>query len=288
MKVLVTGAAGQVGSELPKCLADLGVTDVASLGRGELDLADSSSVRDAVASLRPDAVINCAAYNAVDQAEAEPEAAEAVNAHGVAALAEACGAHGAHLIHISTDYVFAGDKGSAYDEGDPPAPLSAYGRSKLAGEEAALSATGPSTVARTAIVFGRLGRSLVETIVNRAQAGEPLRLVTDQRGSPTFAPDLARVLAQMAVERVEGLYHVVNAGDCSPFELAHLIFDIAGRDRLDGVEVEEITSEQLNRAAPRPPNSSLVSSRLAAAGFAPLRSLHDAVEERVREMVAEH
>lgn len=283
MRALVTGAAGQVGTEMPVHLAAQGFDEVVAAGRGEVDLTDPDSIRRGVEAARPDVVVNCAAYNAVDRAEEEPDAALAVNGVGVGVLAEACAARGAHLVHISTDYVFSGDKGSAYDETDDPEPRSAYGRSKLAGEEAVRAAAGRWTLVRTALVFGRVGRSLVETIVARALAGEPLRMVDDQRGSPTAAGDLAAVLADLARHGVEGLFHVTNAGDTTPYELAGVVLEWAG---LDASVVERITSAELGRPAARPANSALRSVRLGATGVATPRHYLLAVEERVSEIMA--
>lgn len=282
MRILVTGAAGQVGSELPPHLERAGA-EVVAFGRDDLDLTDPDAIRSAVAAAAPDAVVNCAAYNAVDRAEDEPETAMAVNADAPGVLAETCAARGAHLVHISTDYVFAGDKGAPYDETDEPAPLSAYARSKLAGEQAVRAAGGAWTIVRTALVFGRIGRSLVELILDRARAGEPLRMVDDQRGSPTHAGDLAGVLATMATRRVQGLFHVTNAGGCTPYELSGVVLEAAG---VTSAAVERVTTEELGRPARRPADSALVSVRLAGAGIAPLRPYREAVQERVQQLVA--
>jgi len=283
VKALVIGADGQVGSVLPSRLERLGVADVVAVGRADIDLLVPESVRAGVEGAAPDVVVNCAAYNAVDQAEDDAAAAHAVNATAPGLLAEVCREAGAHFIHISTDYVFSGDKGSPYVESDEPAPRSEYGRSKLAGEQAVEAAGGSWTVVRTALVFGSIGRSLVELIAGRGLDGLPLSMVVDQRGSPTSAGDLAGVLAEMAVRRCEGLFHVANAGDCSPYELAHFIFGVAG---LDPSVIGHTTAAEFGRPASRPANSALISERLADAGIAPLRHFHEAVEERVLEMVA--
>lgn len=283
MKALVTGAEGQVGSELPGALARSGFDDVMVATRAAIDLSDAAATRAGVKEAAPDVVVNCAAYNAVDQAEAEPEVAMAINGVAPGVLAEACRDRGAHLIHISTDYVFSGDKGEPYDEDDAPAPVSAYGRSKLAGEEAVAAVGGSTTLVRAALVFGRVGRSLVELIATKARAGEPLTMVDDQRGSPTHAADLAGTLAEMARRRIEGLFHVTNAGDCSPYELAQLVVGVLG---LEGASVERTTAAAFGRPAARPANSALVSTRLEPAGLEPLRPYEEAVRERVSELVA--
>lgn len=283
MRVLVTGTDGQVGSELPDRLARLGVADVVSAGRGALDLTDPDSVRAGVEAAAPDVVINAGAYNAVDRAEDDAAAAHAVNGTGPGLLAEACAARGAHLIHLSTDYVFSGEKGAPYDETDAPGPRSEYGRSKLAGEEAVWALGGAVTVVRTALVFGRIGRSLVELLATRGLDGLPLTMVDDQRGSPTHAADLAGVLARMAVDRCVGLFHVTNAGDCSPFELARFIFEVAG---LDPDTIGRTTAAEFGRPAPRPQNSALVSVHLDGTGIPRPRHYRDAVEERVGEILA--
>jgi len=271
-----------VGSELPSRLEALG-HEVVPATRHDLDLAAPGSIGPAVEAISPDAVVNCAAYNAVDRAEEEPDVAMAVNAVGVGELAEACAARSIHLVHISTDYVFSGDKASPYDETDEPGPRSEYGRSKLAGEEAVRAAGGVWTVVRTALVFGTIGRSLVELILDRALSGQDLRMTDDQRGSPTHAGDLAGMLAAMVHARVEGLFHVTNGGSCSPFDLATLVADVAG---ITTASIEAISIDDLGRKAVRPRNSALVSVRLEAAGLDPLRPYGEAVAERVKGLLA--
>lgn len=279
MKILVTGAAGQVGSELVG--APAAGDEIVALTRGELEVTDAGGVARVMADVRPDAVINCAAYNAVDQAEEEPEVATAVNARAVEHLAAACRGVGAQLVHVSTDYVFGGSQTRPYVESDLPRPLSAYARSKLEGEVAARAA-GSWAVVRTAYVFGRVGRSLVETILRRALAGEPLSMVTDQRGSPTYAADLAGVLLRVARERAEGTFHVVNGGDASPYELARAVLDVAGVE----ADLDTTTLADLRRPALRPLFSVLASERLETVGIAPLRHHREALEELVPQLAA--
>jgi dTDP-4-dehydrorhamnose reductase len=271
VRIVVTGARGQVGSELP---AFLDGQDVHLLARDDLDVADPGAVHAAVAGLRPDVILNCAAYNAVDAAETDPDAAATVNAVAPGTLADAADEVGAHLVHISTDYVFPGEgRNDPYVESDEPQPRSVYGRTKLAGERAVLDRPSGHTVVRTAWVFGRVGRSLVELVLDRARAGEPLRMVTDQTGSPTSARDLAAGVARMGLERRPGLYHVVNAGSATPYQLAREVLELAGMD--PGV-VQETTIDVLGRPAPRPRYSVLASEHLA-----PLRPWQDAVAEAV-------
>ena len=275
LRILVTGAGGQVGSEVA---AHLPHHEVVALDRAGCDLADRHSVEQAVAAARPDAVVNCAAFTDVDGCEADPERALLVNALGVRHLAAACARSGAHLVHVSTDYVFPGDKDGAYDEWDEPGPRSVYGRSKLGGEREVARHAGSWAVARTSWVFGRRGRNFVDTIVGRAREGAPLRVVDDQRGCPTYAPDLAGALARLAVERRPGIYHVTNAGACTWHDLAAAAVELAG---LDPSVVGTMTTAELGRPAPRPANSELSGAAWVAAGLPVLRPWREALAEKL-------
>jgi dTDP-4-dehydrorhamnose reductase len=277
LRILVTGAAGQVGSEVA---AHLPSHEVVALDRAGCDLADRHSVEQAVSAARPAAVVNCAAWTDVDGCEADPERAMLVNALGVRHLAVACARVGAHLVHISTDYVFPGDKDGPYDEWDEPGPRSVYGRSKLGGEREIARHAGSWAIARTSWVFGRRGRNFVDSIVGRAREGAPLRVVDDQRGCPTYAPDLAGALVRLAVERRPGMYHVTNAGACTWHDLAAAAVELAG---LDPSVVGVTTTAELGRPAPRPANSVLSGSAWAAAGLAPLRPWREALAEKMSE-----
>ena len=278
LRILVTGAGGQVGSEVA---AHLPHHEVVTLDRAGCDLADRDSVEQAVAAAAPAAVVNCAAWTDVDGCEADPERALRVNALGVRHLAAACARVGAHLVHVSTDYVFSGDKDGPYDEWDEPSPRSVYGRSKLGGErEVARHAAGSWAIARTSWVFGRRGRNFVDTIVGRALGGGPLRVVDDQRGCPTYAPDLAGALARLAVERRPGVYHVTNSGVCTWHDLARAAVELAG---VDPSVVGTTTTAELGRPAPRPANSVLSGAAWAAAGLPPLRPWREALAERMAE-----
>ncbi|MGH8998520.1 MAG: dTDP-4-dehydrorhamnose reductase [Acidimicrobiia bacterium] len=275
MRLLVTGSAGLVGSEVA---ARASHHEVLPLTRAELDIVDRDAVEQAVGSMAPDAVINCAGWTEVDACESDPERAVKVNALGVRHLAVACARAGAHLVHVSTDYVFPGDKSGPYDEWDTPGPRSVYGHSKLGGEIECARHAASWTVARTSWVFGPGGRNFVDGIVGRAAAGEALRVVTDQRGSPTYAPDLAGTLVRLAVERRCGIYHVTNQGACTWHELASAAVELAG---LDPSVVGEATTADFPRPAPRPGNSVLAGVALAGSGIPLLRPWRDALAEHL-------
>lgn len=275
MRLLVTGASGQVGSEVP---AHLHHHEVATPARAELDLTDRDSVEQVVGTLLPDVVVNCAAWTDVDGCESDPARAMRVNALGARHLAVACARVGAHVVHVSSDYVFSGDKDGPYDEWDAPAPRSAYGRSKLGGEAEIAAHASSWSVVRSSWIFGRRGRNFVDTVLRRAREGGPLRVVTDQRGCPTYAPDVAGALARLAVERRPGIYHVTNEGACTWYDLARAALELAG---LDPGVLGATTTAELGRLAPRPANSVLANTAFATSGMAPLRPWREALAERI-------
>jgi dTDP-4-dehydrorhamnose reductase len=248
-----------------------------------LDISDRSAVRACVEELKPNAVVNLAAWNAVDLAESEPDAALAVNAMAVRHLANACRRVGAHLTHVSTDYVFDGTKPvpERYDEWDDVNPLSAYGRSKAAGEREA----GPDAlVVRTSWVCGARGGNVVRTVLDLATDPErTLNFVTDQRGCPTMAADLAATLVTLVGEGTTGLFHVTNDRPVSWFEFVQEILEAGGhsRDRVRPILAAEMDPP---RPAPRPANSALDGKALRLAGFAPLRDHGEALEELVASL----
>ena len=276
MRILVTGAGGQVGCEVA---AHLPHHEIVALGHQQLDVAERDAVEQVLGTVLPDAVVNCAAYTNVDACETDPQGAMTVNALGPRHLATACTRVGAHLVHISTDYVFDGEKDGPYDEWDQPAPHSVYGRSKLGGEVEVARHASSWTLVRTSWVFGRRGRDFVDTILRRAREGGPLRVVTDQRGCPTYAPDLAGLLARLAVERRQGVYHVTNQGACTWHELARAAVELAG---LDPDMVQTTTAAELGRPAPRPANSVLANVALTASGLPRLRPWRAALEDKLR------
>ena len=263
MKVLITGAGGQLGRDAAERFAASGHQVVAA-ERRELDVAHRDQVLGAIGSVGPDVVVNCAAFTSVDACESDADRAYLVNALAVRHVAEAARRFGAHLCHVSTDYVFSGDKGGPYHEWDRPDPRSVYGASKLAGEHEAGEA---ATVVRTSWLCGRHGSNMVATVLRLAAEGGPMRFVDDQRGSPSFTPDVAAVIERLCSDRRPGLYHVTNQGEASRFEFAKEILAAAGHDPN---QVEPIATAELQppRPAARPANSVLENRALALAGLA--------------------
>lgn len=255
MRLLVTGAAGMLGSDVTAA-AEAAGHDVTALARRDLDIADLRAVAAAVAGARPDAIVNCAAWTDVDRAEAEEDAAMAVNGTGVGHLAAAAREHGAHLVHVSTDYVFDGSGTRPYVESDPVAPISAYGRSKLAGE-AALDLERAACV-RAAWLFGANGGNFAATMLRLSTERDELTVVDDQVGYPTYTGHLAPALVKLAEDRTRGLLHAHGAADpCSWFDFARAIFEQAGRE----MTVHRGDSADLPRPAPRPAYSVLGTER---------------------------
>jgi dTDP-4-dehydrorhamnose reductase len=235
-----------LGQDVLRAAGERGV----GLTRAELDVTDRAAVTDALGGAT---VINCAGYTDVDGAEADPETAHAVNAEGARNVAEAA----ARVVYVSTDYVFDGTKPTAYVESDPVNPLSEYGRSKLAGERATLTASPHSVIVRTSWVFGAGGRNFVATMLRLAEERGRLKVVDDQVGCPTFTGHLAEALVGLAEGHEHGFLHVAGTGACSWYEFARAIFDRAGVD----VEVEPCSTAEFPRPAPRPANSALASER---------------------------
>ncbi|WP_432825414.1 dTDP-4-dehydrorhamnose reductase [Dactylosporangium sp. CA-092794] len=275
-RYLVTGAGGMLGHDL---LAVLDGRDVTAATRAELDITDAAKVRDVVEG--HDVVLNAAAWTDVDGAESDEAGATAVNGTGVATLATACAATGARLLHVSTDYVFAGDATEPYAEDAPTAPLNAYGRSKLAGERAVLR-TLPETgyVVRTAWLYGTHGNNFVRTMLRLARERDFVEVVDDQVGQPTWSRDLAeRLVALAGAGAPAGVYHGTASGQTSWHGLAEAVFEGAGHDP---ARVHRTTSAAFVRPAPRPSYSVLGHARWAAAGLAPLRPW----PEMLRDMLA--
>ncbi len=279
VRVLVTGAGGQLGHELVAAFAD---HDVVAVGHDDLDVSDRDAVLACVTTTRPDAVVHAAAWTAVDACEGDPERAFAINALGTRNVAEASRRTDAHLVYFSTDYVFDGTKPEPYREWDDPNPQSAYGRSKLAGEHEAAAA--PShTILRISWVCGAHGSNMVKTILRLAAEHETLRFVDDQRGHPTFAADAARLTARLTSERRPGTFHLTNQGAVSWFEFAQAVLAAAGESP---ARVEPIATADLQppRPAPRPANSVLDNTALRAAGIPLLPHFSEPLTRLVREL----
>ena len=256
MKVLVTGAAGMLGRDVMLAAGNAG-HQVVGFGHAELDVVDSAAVSAKVESERPDVVINCAAWTDVDGAEEHEEEATRINGEGAGNVAAAAAAVGASVVYISSDYVFDGSKGAPYVETDQTAPLSAYGRSKLAGEEATRLANKRHFIVRSAWLFGIGGHNFVETMLRLAADHGEVLVVRDQVGSPTYTWHLAYGIVRL-IEGVEfGIHHMAAAGSCSWYEFAREIFDQAKVE----CKVMSATTEMLGRPAPRPAYSALTSQR---------------------------
>ncbi|MEA2355733.1 MAG: dTDP-4-dehydrorhamnose reductase [Solirubrobacteraceae bacterium] len=256
-RVLVTGAGGMLGRDVVGA-AGAGGLEAVGLGRAELDITDPAAVGAALGDVRPDVVVNCAAWTDVDGAEDHEEAAFAVNATGAGVLARAATRVGARLVHVSTDYVFDGAAARAYRESDPVAPGSAYGRTKLAGEDAVLAAGGGHVVVRSSWLFGPGGRCFPATMLGLADAGRrEVGVVVDQVGCPTFTGHLAPALLEAGARGAPGVHHIAGAGHCSWHELAVEVFRRAGVD----MRVRVLTTAEMPRPAPRPAWSVLGSER---------------------------
>lgn len=268
--ILVVGANGMLGHDLMEVLQG----DVRGLDLPELDITDLASVRKALLTLKPEIIVNSAAYTDVDGCESNVETAMSVNGEGVGLLALTAREIGAKLVQVSTDYVFNGGKGSPYLEDDATGPLSIYGESKLAGELNAAMAP-KHLIVRTQWLYGIHGKNFVETMIRLAAEKSELSVVDDQIGSPTFTRDLALAIKALLDKGCNGTYHAANSGFCSWNEFAKAIFQEEGLS----VTVNPMTTKQLNRPARRPLYSTLDCGKLARdAGFAP-RPWREALQE---------
>ncbi|MFN8108938.1 MAG: dTDP-4-dehydrorhamnose reductase [Thermoleophilia bacterium] len=258
MRILVTGAAGMLGQDLMAHLRDHGDDPVGV--DLEVDIRDQAAVDACVDAVRPEAIIHCAAWTDVDGAEAQEDAAFAVNATGAGNVARAAARVGAGLVYPSTDYVFDGTGTRDHTEGDPTSPLGAYGRTKLAGEEAVLAAHPEGArVARTAWLYGAKGRNFIDTMRRLGAERDAVQVVADQEGCPTWTKDLAPALRAL-LDQPAGVYHTAGAGSVTWAGLAEAVFDLTGLP----CRVEPITTDQLGRPAPRPARSVLAVTRPGA------------------------
>lgn len=272
MKVLITGARGQLGTELMKVLID---KDVFALGRDEMDITNQIQVRMRMEEISPDVVIHCAAYSEVDECEYNIDFANKVNAVGTGYVAVECLKIGAAMVYVSTDYVFDGQKGQPYYEFDKPNPKSTYGKTKLAGEEIVRRTLRQHYIIRTAWLYGREGNNFVKTMLKLASIQKVINVVDDQIGSPTNARDLAEAIRLLIESNKYGIYHVTNSGSCSWYDFAKKIFEVKGIN----VQVNPITTEQLNRPAPRPAHSVLNNFNLQERLNYVMRHWEEALEE---------
>lgn len=282
MRILVTGASGQLGYDVERELERRGIEHLGTSSR-ELDITDRAAVEHLMQSYRPDAVIHCAAYTKVDLAEDEPERCWAVNADGTRNMAAACRKTGAKLLYISTDYVFPGAGERSYETGDPTGPVNTYGRSKLAGELAVQSLLEKYFIVRISWVFGKNGNNFVKTMLRLAETKAELSVVCDQIGSPTYTADLAPLLCDMVQTERYGVYHATNEGTCAWSEFAEAIFELAGRQ----VVVHPIPTSAYPTRAVRPLNSRMSKERLRDNGFQELPEWKNALARYLKEITGE-
>lgn len=280
MKVLIAGAQGLVGNALVRHCKLMG-DEVLAHPRQTLDIVDHELATKTITDAQPDIVINCAAWTDVDGCESDPERAFQVNSLGPENLARACQKIDAVFVTISTDYVFDGKKEGFYTQLDEPNPLSVYGVSKLDGEQRVRCANPQTIVARTGFVFGEGGRNFLSAVVARARRGEVLQAISDARGTPTFADDLAARLRELAIRGDADLFHVVNSGTGASYEeFVRLALEIAG---LEETEVIPVTVESLKRPAPRPANSCLRCLVSESLGLTPMPDWKDALRRFVAQ-----
>ncbi len=299
MKVLVTGAGGQLGHDVMKELAGRGIECVGS-GRFSdskgtanrsvamgmplvnLDITDAEEVRGVLFREKPDAVIHCAAWTAVDSAEENPEMCRHVNAGGTANVARVCGELGIPIMYFSTDYVFDGEGTRPWRPEDPVNPIGVYGATKAEGEEAVREYARKWFILRIAWVFGLNGKNFVKTMLRLAQMRDTLRVVNDQIGTPTYTRDLARLVVDMILTDRYGVYHVTNEGDyISWYDFSKEIFRAAGITKMTVIPV---STEEYGAAAKRPANSRMDRSAIAENGFMPLPEWRDALRRYLEEL----
>lgn len=278
MKILVTGAKGQLGQDLMAELAGRGIEAV-GVDVEDMDITDGEACRRVIFREKPDAVIHCAAYTAVDAAEDNLELCRRVNAEGTRNIAKVCGDLECKMMYISTDYVFNGQGERPWEPDDPREPLNVYGLTKYEGEIAVEQNLQKYFIVRIAWVFGLYGKNFVRIMLRLGKERGEVSVVNDQIGSPTYTPDLARLLADMIQTEKYGRYHATNEGLCSWYEFACEIFKKAG---MDSVEVTPVTSAEYPAKAARPFNSRMSKEKLTENGFERLPSWQDALERYLK------
>lgn len=284
-KVLLTGAGGQLGLDICEAARSRPELSLHSFTRADLDITDAAHVRDVLAAVEPDVVIHAAAYTAVDDCETNEQHAVEVNGNGTANIVAGARSVGARVIYVSTDYVFDGTKETGYVETDAPNPASAYGRSKLLGENAVLELGTGGLVVRTSWVCGVHGSNMVKTIMNAAAKYPQLTFVDDQVGKPTFTADLAHALLTLSLRQDHGIMHVTNEGVVSWYEFCRAVLQALGKDP---AQVTACATSELDppRPAPRPANSVLENTRFVELGLKTLRPYEEALEDVVRDLTS--
>jgi dTDP-4-dehydrorhamnose reductase len=278
MRVVVTGAAGQLGKDVLRQLADKN-HEAFGVDRGLLDITVEADVLSYINEVKPDVILHCAAYTNVDAAEENEDAAYQVNALGTEYLAKAANQAGAKMLYISTDYVFNGTAKEPYEVDQTTSPLGAYGRTKLAGEQLLQKHLDRFFIVRTAWVFGVYGNNFVKTMIRLGKERGEVGVVHDQVGSPTYTVDLAEFMVQLMETEKYGVYHATNSGICSWYEFAVEIFKQAGLK----VKVNPLTSEQFPRPAERPKYSVLSKKKIEEEGLIPLRDWKEALAAYLNE-----
>ncbi len=281
MKILITGANGQLGYELNRLLSPDNSVFPFDI---DLDVTERGGVVDRVSSIKPDIVLHCAAMTDVDGCEIDPEKAEAVNDTGTGNVVLACQQVKAAMVYISTDFVFSGEGARPLTETDPTGPINVYGTTKLAGERHVAEGLDRFYVVRTAWLYGLYGNNFVKTILRLAGEKDELSVVNDQTGSPTYARDLAEKIVELIATNRFGLYHIANSGQSTWYDFALDILETAG---ITGVSVKPITSEALQRPARRPAYSVLDNKGLSKAGLPPLRNFKEALRAYIGELALE-
>ncbi len=273
MKVLFAGGKGLLGTNIIPLFKKR--FDVAGFDIDEWDITDRKAGEAIIARERPDALINCAAVTDVDGCEDKRELAEKINSHGAAIIADICSKYRVKLVHISTDYVFDGMKGLPYTEEDTPNPISFYGKTKLWGEEQVLAKAPSSLIIRSQWLYGEGGRHFISKVIEIARERGSIEVVNDQKGSPTYAKDIAEPLSILIEKGESGIYHICNDGSCTWYELAQEVFMALGMD----IQVTAVASQTLDRKAARPAYSVFDTKKVRNATGIAMRSWQEALRE---------
>lgn len=282
MKYLITGVNGQLGYDINKELNDRGYKDILAPTRDMLDITDKKMVEKIVLGYKPDIIFHCAAYTAVDKAEDEKEKCYDINVNGTYYLVDVAKKIGAKIIYISTDYVFDGTKDGIYEVDDSACPVNYYGMTKFLGEREILKYNN-SVIVRISWVFGINGKNFIKTMLRLATTNKSINVIDDQVGSPTYTKDLARLLVDMALSDITGIYHATNEGYCSWYEFAKYIFEVSNID----IEVKSIKTTQYKTRAKRPMNSRLSKDKLDSVNLKRLPNWQDAVKRYLRVLEKE-